>query len=76
VSGVDTFLVPSAVPRLLGTLFAGQTVMCDCGSIGEMIYDFRDASTEGPRLYPAWQIVEPTGGADPMERRTIVEANG
>jgi imidazolonepropionase-like amidohydrolase len=76
----DAFLALSAVPRLLEALLAGQTTMRDCGSIGETIYDLRDAIDagiiDGPRLQVAGQVIEPTGGPHPTEPRAIIEADG
>jgi len=76
----DAFLAVSAVPRLFEALSAGETTLRDCGSIGETIYDLRDAIAagiiDGPRLRVAGQIIEPTGGPHPSEPRAIIEADG
>jgi len=76
----DAFLALSAVPRLSEALSAGQTTLRDCGSIGETIYDLRDAIAagiiDGPRLRVAGQVIEPTGGPHPEEPRAIIEADG
>ncbi|GMQ94687.1 MAG: amidohydrolase family protein [Acidimicrobiia bacterium] len=76
----DAFLALAAVPRLAEALLAGQTTMRDCGSIGQIIYDLRDAIEsgiiEGPRLHVAGQIIQPTGGPHSQEPRVVVEADG
>ncbi|GMQ94650.1 MAG: amidohydrolase family protein [Acidimicrobiia bacterium] len=76
----DSFLGLAAVPRLLEALLAGQTTMRDCGSIGRIIYDLRDAIEQGvidgPRLHVSGQIIQPTGGPHTKEPRVVVEADG
>lgn len=61
-------------------MLAGQTTLRDCGSIGQIIYDLRDAIEQGiidgPRLYVAGRIIEPTGGPHSKEPRVVIEADG
>lgn len=76
----DAYLALGAVPRLEEALLAGHTTLRDCGSIGETIYDLRDAIEagiiRGPSLSVAGQIIEPTAGPHPTEPRAIIEADG
>lgn len=76
----DVYLALAAVPKLEEALSAGLTTLRDCGSVGETIYDLRDAIGEGlivgPQLHVAGQVIEPTGGPHPTEPRTIIEADG
>jgi imidazolonepropionase-like amidohydrolase len=77
----ETLVALAAVSRLEEALLAGQTTLRDTGSLGNTIFDLREAIERGfirgPRLCAAGRYIIPTGGlAAAMEPRLVVEADG
>jgi imidazolonepropionase-like amidohydrolase len=77
----ETLVALAAVARLEEALLAGQTTLRDTGSLGNTIFDLREAIQRGfirgPRLCVSGRYIIPTGGlAATMEPRLVVEADG